>query len=703
MTLLKNRKLLSLLLAMVMVVSLFSMSALAADDIPETQKGDVYIDILEWEYDADCGELYIYGSGSPATFTSAEDQPWANFRGSITTVYIDDYDGLTVANMAYWFSGCTNLKYAEVAANVYEIGADAFAGCVSLHELILLHDTRIPKIVSGAFRADRTIKWSENYDPRLQVHVSNALGAETLDAICTYDWNADNCPINASMGNSQMMAYAPAAAEISLFSVGTCSYCGFTCPYMESYEQWTSIIHCHRLWCSFCGKDQAGGALGKPHEFTHYNSSYDKCTYCDYLTVCIHFVVCNHTSTYKTWWGCNWIEYCSDCGQYINSGTNHGSTYTTRSGCNWYEYCRDCGQLVDSGVSHSYTYGNAEYYNTSRHRRLGTCISCEATTYSYGYHSTSTKYSPYNSTQHSYGSYCSTCNSYVGSVSYANHSISNGSWQSYSDSQHRKLKTCSTCGYSEYEYASHTLSYGSWSNYSATQHRRTVSCPTCGYSTTKTADHSLTYGAWTNYSASQHQRAVSCSTCGYSTYEYADHTLTSGAWTEISDTQHQRIQSCTCGYSTNETGSHTDTDNDGTCDICGYVMARFSVTVPASLSLVVSKNGEVYAAENAAIVNNSTGAVEVTAVTVTAANGWMLAPYTANMANTKVNTKLIGFSLNGAGTTGHSNTENLTFPGAQTIAKGGNLPLSYDAVVSAMSEPVLEQVLTVVFVLDWAS
>jgi hypothetical protein len=132
-------------------------------------------------------------------------------------------------------------------------------------------------------------------------------------------------------------------------------------------------------------------------------------------------------------------------------------------------------------------------------------------------------------------------------------------------------------------------------------------------------------------------------------------------------------------------------------------MAHFSVTVPASLSLIVSKQGEVYAAANAAIVNNSTDAVKIIGITVSTAHGWTLAPYTTNMANAKVDNKLIGFSLNNTATKSSANTEALFLAGDWTIAKNGSLPLTYDAVVSAMSEPVSEQVLTIVFVLDWAA
>ena len=76
--------------------------------------------------------------------------------------------------------------------------------------------------------------------------------------------------------------------------------------------------------------------------------------------------------------------YCSLCGHYNSAYDQttvcyHNSTYTTWSGCNWYDYCRDCGQLMASGVSHSYSYGSWQYYNTSQHRRTGTCTSCGAT------------------------------------------------------------------------------------------------------------------------------------------------------------------------------------------------------------------------------------------------------------------------------------------------------------------------------------
>ena len=151
-----------------------------------------------------------------------------------------------------------------------------------------------------------------------------------------------------------------------------------------------------------------------------------------------------------------------------------------------------------------------------------------------------------------------------------------------------------------------------------------------------------------------------------------------------------------------ETVAHTDSNADDYCDSCNYLMTRFSVTVPANLSLMMASNGEISSAATAAIINNSTDAVEVTAITITAAGDWTLVPFNYNMAAAKVDAKLIGFSINGAVTARTGRSEQLTLPGDWTIDKGASLPLTYDAVASATSVAINnEQVLTLVFVIDW--
>lgn len=676
--------------------------------------GNIGNSSVAWKFDTSSGRLIISGSGDCTTFQSADDQPWAAFRSSVTEVWFYDMDALSISDLAFWFEGCTSLKTAEIPYTTFRIGENAFAECDSLERVMFYYMGESFSMTESAF-------FAEELTPLEVAFITSS--ESTMNTLYAYNWGGDN-----------RAAYFSDAYGMMVLASGYCSSCKGTYSYTLDYEQWTSSVHCVRHWCSNCGYDQCGGVLSEDHT---YSGGY--CTKCGYGSGSTGGgggdTTCYHYDTYTSWSGCDWYEYCSDCGEYIDSGTSHGSTYTEWDGCDWYEYCRDCDELMDYGTSHgTYSYGSWTYYNSSRHRRYYSCNDCGEGSYSYGYHSTATKYSTYSSTQHQVGSYCSTCSSYVGSTSYESHDFSYGSWTKYSDTQHRRTKTCSDCGYSTYEYASHSLTYGSWTSNGSTQHKRTASC-SCGYSTTEYADHSISYGNWASYSETQHRRSASCS-CGYSTYEYANHSVTYGEWKHSSDTehsrtgscscgftstetephdpvygdwsiyseeQHKRTVSCECGYSTEEYGDHIDADDDGYCDDCSYTMTRFSVTVPASLSLTISKWGEVYAADNAEIINNSTDTVEITGITLTAENGWTLVPYSTNMANAKVDAKQIGFRINNTENVSTGSSESLTVGNGWTIAEGDALPLDYDATVSATSDPISEQVLTIVFIVDWAA
>ncbi|MBQ9717791.1 MAG: hypothetical protein IJV76_07340, partial [Clostridia bacterium] len=240
-----------------------------------------------------------------------------------------------------------------------------------------------------------------------------------------------------------------------------------------------------------------------------------------------------------------------------------------------------------------------------------------------------------------------------------------------------------------------------WTNHSDTEHKRTVSCSGCSYSSTEYADHSITTGEWTSISDTKHSRTGSCS-CGYSGTETEEHDLSYGDWEASNESEHSREVSCECGYESIETVPHNDADEDGDCDDCGYLTSRFSVTVPAYLLLTVSEHGVVYAAADAEIINHSTAAVEVTSLTVTAENGWNIVPYDADMADEKVDSMLIGFAVNGMETETYGQFEQLSVSDWQ-IVSNDSLPLIYSANVSAVSEPIEEQVLTLVFVLDWVA
>lgn len=711
--------------------------------------GSIGDSAVMWAFDTESGRLSISGSGDCNVFSSADDQPWAAFRTQITEVWFMDMESVSISNLAYWFEGCTALTMAEIPYTTPIIGTRAFADCPNLAVLMFYYyDTDNFTIAPGAFYSPSTTETSL----RVVTEQQNA-----VLKIATYDWETDNRTVHMSDAYGLVTLTGCALSDCS------CS----SCDWYYSYDYMNASKHNTWVRCTNCSAAfllsqdaHSYSSNGYCSDCGHYNSSYDTS-------------VCYHYSSYYSWSGCTYYEYCSNCGEYLGSGVSHGSTYTEWSGCNWYEYCRDCDQLMDSGTSHgTYSYGSWQYYSSTRHRRSATCNDCGETSYSYGSHSKTTKYTNYSDTQHQYGSYCSTCSSYVGSTSYGNHSYSYGSWNNYSSTQHRRTKSCTLCDYSTYEYASHSLSYGSWTSIGDSQHSRTISC-SCGYSTTEYAEHSLTYGDWeinegadysnthkrtvscscgyskTEYEAhscygvsdweyvdatyhkrseececgyprtlysyhsystekesitnSEHSVVKTCSDCGHSTTSTEAHNFSYGSWQISSDTQHERTATCECGYSGVEYGDHYDSDSDGYCDECGYLTTFFSVTVPANMSLTVANDGYVYSATNAAVVNNSSHAVEITSVMITAGNGWTIVPYDYNMADEKVDAKLIGFYLNGAETTQTGTNETLALPDNWTIDRDDSFDLDYDAVISATSEAIQnEQVLTLVFVINWA-
>ena len=519
---------------------------------------------IYWELN-EYGWLMLSGNGSCPTFVSPDDQPWAAVREQITQVWFEDMDALSIPSLAYWFTGCTALTMAEIPYTTPVIGAAAFADCPSLRQIQLYYSGTFT-IVPGAFSTGSLTPLLVLFIPEYD---------SVLGTLAAYDWTED-----------RRAAYFEDVYGITLLATGYA---------------------------------------------------------------------------------------CSDCGE---------------------------------------------------------------GTYRYASHSVSTQYAQYSAAQHRTVQSCSVCNATLSS-SYSAHTFTYGTWQSDSATQHRRTKTCSACGYSEYEYAAHSLTAGAWQtdegvNYS-TRHKRLLSCA-CGYSRYEYAAHQCTSEeAWQDFDAERHTRHESC-LCGYerNLYTYhvfldtltlfsdTEHTRTRtcecgrvvtaeeahafqyGAWQSVSDTEHRRAVSCDCGYNGFAVQAHLDGDSDGYCDDCGYLLTRFSVIVPAGMTLTVSKTGTVYAASNVRIVNRSTGAVGVSSVTLRTENGWTLVPFSTNMATEKVDSRKIGFSVNGAQGRTTGAEEALPLGGGWRIPGGEALPLHYDAVVSAASRPISEQVLTVIFVLEWA-
>ena len=627
MTHFKARNLTALLLVLILLVSMFSTTALAAEDehitdfveeaeitiegepteelpeaeesseeVPEIEESSEVSDAptsgtipgsnIQWEL-TDDGMLLISGSGGCAAFSSAADQPWAAVREQITSVFFEDPSLLSIYDLAYWFDGCVSLTTAEIPYTTPVIGTHAFYGCVSLTTIMTYYgDSVLTEIGADAFYLP--------YDSGSTLYIGYLIGyPESTVPLHTYDWTGSN--------------------RSSLY-------------FMDVYSTnaLTSVVGA----CPSCGKQSLQGTYVAQSHTSRGHAEYYECYLCHYTKYLGSYVYKNHGSgSYGSW-------TCPSCGSHSWVLDYESDATCTRNG--YREYSCDCGQSKRETVyatGHNYSYGSWEQYSSSQHRRENYCRYCGATDYDY-----------------------------------ASHSYSYGSWSSAGSSQHSRSMTCRYCGYSDTQYASHSLSYGSWSSYSDTQHRRTGSCMTCSYSTTDYGAHTFSYGSWTDHSSTQHRRTKRCTSCSYSGYDYAD---------------------------------HVDSNGDGVCDGCGREMSRFSVTVPASLTVTVSEHGVVYTATGAGIVNNSSSAVQVSGVTLRAENGWTIVPYATNMAAQKVDSKRIGFALGGIQTAAIGKSELLT-ASSMTVSAGATLPLSYDAVVSASSAAINEQVLTIVFVVGWA-
>lgn len=368
---------------------------------------------------------------------------------------------------------------------------------------------------------------------------------------------------------------------------------------------------------------------------------------------------------------------------------------------------KSCGTVKKVYEKHTWTHGNWTSVDGIYHQRTNTCSDCGYTTTEKTLHNTSsTSWIAFSTTQHQRTVSCSVCG-YTDTIQ-QNHSLVYGEWSFYTDQggndsvNHRRTVNCSACGYSDYEYEAHNMvrDFEGWRDSDNTWHYYTDTCSVCNYRASHYSQHVYDNNqkSYSDISNTQHRVTQLCKYCGYSNEFDENHTFTTTC-ESISNTRHKITSSCVCGHTLTSYDDHHDDDNDCYCDDCGYLMTRFSVTVPATLSLVMDKDGNVYTPTNAVITNNSTAPVKVTGISLSPQNGWTVVPYSTNMANQKVDSHKIGLKLRDSKSTS-GNTMPLT--GNWDIAKDSNLPLTYSAVVSATSQPITgSNVLDVTFVINW--
>ena len=740
----KFRKLTALFLVLCMMLSL-GVSAFAAEKTPTGY--------LTWMLD-DSGTLSISGNGRIAAFTSAEDQPWHEMRENITSVKFDPGAHMVVPDVAYWFAGCINLKSC-VLPSFANLGADAFKDCANLNRLQLhynddsfyISDTAFSGVDMSALEIvtcdevtmgildAKGLAFVAAY-PVLMISsgACGVSGCNCSSCSFTYDYEQKDeskhyvweCCTNCSANE---YAYRHTQSH-SFNSSGVCTKCGYeedaTCQHDNTYTSWDGCD-----WeeiCRDCG------------EVVDWGTSHGSYSYGDW-----EYYSTSQHRRYGT---------CDDCG---GGGKYQYGRHSTST--QYYEYddtkhsvekhCSICNSDVGSSTtqSHSLKYGSWENDSDTQHRRSASCSLCGYSGYTYANHSF--KYGTwanFSDSQHRRTKSCATCS--TSDYEYAGHSFTYGKWSSVSDTQHKRTKTCSVCKASGEEYADHVDANGdgkcddcganvalivTWdaaSNGGTVGGKNSVTTSVApnqtavapGYTPVK-AGH--TFSGWytektngTLYSTV----TITAARTFYAQFAPAEYQITWDLGTGKTETTDQtygeklnlpteptRKGYAFLGWFTQETGGTQVDGNTVFKEVASTTYYAhweeatvFSVVVPAVLPVTVDQNGKVYVS-NAEIVNHSTAAVQVSSVTLTAENGWTLVPYASDMSHAKVDSNQIGFKINSAQTSKTGSTEQFELTSPWQINEEESLTLTYDAVVSALSQPVTNaNILCVLFVVEWA-
>ena len=714
---------------------------------------------IKWSLDSK-GWLTISGSGEAPVFTSADDQPWAAVREQITEVWFEDVETLSISDLAYWFEGCTNLATAELPLAPV-IGKHAFYNCPKLSTLTMYYgETVLNSIGEDAFwrEADSgdtlyiayIIGYPEATVPFYTYDwaASNRSNRYFYDLYGVYP-NADTANTAVNTASVSGIQKAPGISlTASTGIVGTCP----SCKQYSLQGTYVSTTHTSRGHAEYyeCYKCHYTKNLGTYVYKDHGSGSYGSwtCPDCGSHTWVLDYE--NDATCTRN----GYREYSCDCGQSKREtiyATGHSYSYGS-----WEQYsasqhrreayCRNCGDSDYEYASHSMSYGSWSNSSSSQHSRTASCRTCGYSTTEYGNHSYSTgAWSKHSDTQHRRSKTCSGCG--ASTYDYADHSYSYGSWVSDSETQHKRSKTCSACGDSSYEYADHTDANGDgkcddcgatvsltikWDagtnggtidgKTSITTTGKPNTTATAPTSTPVKAGHAFK-GWYTSASGGSLYNTVTITAAKtfYAQFTANSYTLTwdfgDGTTEETKQTYGEKLVLPTeptrknaqfLGWFTEANGGTQidantvyKTDGDSTYYAHWEITEVFSVTVPVTLPLVVDEGGEVHTG-SAEIINASTGEVVVSSISINTKNGWQLVPFDTDMAHAKVDAKQLGFKINNAATTKTGNAETFSLNSPWEIAENGRLPLSYDAVVSAVSQPVTEQdVLSVVFVLEW--
>lgn len=740
----KFRKLTALFLVLCMMLSL-SVSAFAAEKTPTGY--------LTWTLD-DSGTLIVSGNGRIAAFTSAEDQPWHEMRENITSVKFDPGAHMVVPDVAYWFADCINLKSC-VLPSFANLGADAFKDCANLNRLQLHYNDDSFYISDTAFSGVDMSALEIVTCDEVTMGILDAKGITFVAAYPVLMISSGACGVSGCNCSSCSFTYDYEQKDESKHYVWEC--CTNCSANEYAYRHTQSHSFNSRGVCTKCGYEEDATCQ---HDNTY--TSWDGCDWEEICRDCgevVDWGTSHGSYSYGDWEYYSTSQHrrygtCDDCGgggkyQYGSHSTSTEYYEYDDSKHTVEKYCSVCNSDVGSATkqNHSLKYGNWENDSDTQHCRSATCSLCGYSGYTYANHSF--KYGTwanFSDSQHRRTRSCATCS--TSDYEYADHSFTYGKWSSVSDTQHKRTKTCSVCKASSEEYADHvdsngdgkcddcgatvslTVTWDAGSNGGTVGGKNSVTTSVApnqtavapGYTPVK-AGH--TFSGWYTEKAGgalYSTVTITAARAFYAQFAPAEYKITWDLGTGKTETTNQtygetlnlpteptRRGYAFLGWFTQETGGTQVDGNTVFKEVASTTYYAhweeatvFSVIVPAVLPVTVDQNGKVYVS-NAEIVNHSTAAVQVSSVTLTAENGWTLVPYASDMSHAKVDSNQIGFKINSAQTSKTGSTEQFELTSPWQINEEESLTLSYDAVVSALSQPVTNaNILCVLFVVEWA-
>ena len=740
----KFRKLTALFLVLCMMLSL-GVSAFAAEKTPTGY--------LTWALD-DSGTLSISGNGRIAAFTSADDQPWHEMRESITSVKFDPGAHMIVPDVAYWFAGCVNLKSC-ILPSFANLGADAFKDCANLNRLQLHYNDDSFYISDTAFSGVDMSALEIVTCDEVTMGILDAKGITFVAAYPVLMISSGACGVSGCNCSSCSFTYDYEQKDESKHYVWEC--CTNCSANEYAYRHTQSHSFNSRGVCTKCGYEEDTSC--------QHNNTYTSWDGCDWEEICrdcgevVDWGTSHGSYSYGDWEYYSTSQHrrygtCDDCG---GGGKYQYGRHSTST--QYYEYddtkhsvekhCSICNSDVGSSTtqSHSLKYGSWENDSDTQHRRSATCSLCGYSGYTYANHSFKNgSWSNYSNAQHRRTRSCATCS--TSDYEYADHTFVYGKWSSASETQHKRTKTCSVCKATANEYADHVDANGdgkcddcganvalivTWdasSNGGSVGGKNSVTTSVApnqtavapGYTPVK-AGH--TFSGWYTEKAGgalYSTVTITAARTFYAQFTPAEYKITWDLGIGKTETTNQtygetlnlpaepaRKGYAFLGWFTQETGGTQVDGNTVFKEVASTTYYAhweeatvFSVVVPAVLPVTVDQNGKVYVS-NAEIVNHSTAAVQVSSVTLTAENGWTLVPYASDMSHAKVDSNQIGFKINSAQTSKTGSTEQLVRTSPWQINEEESLTLTYDAVVSALSQPVANaNILCVLFVVEWA-